>query len=169
MKTRGLTLAIAVAAAIFVQGCGNSADLTELQQKHQGLQADAEKLHARVQSLEKELATTRNLLVASEANAAKLQTENQGLETKITQYNERLTRLYELKPGVSLTRDELEDAIHGKTKAQIQALLGPPTTTYGSGGSYWKYAGICRAPNSSSATGTVQLNFDGDVLRSIYF
>ncbi len=176
MKTWGLSLAIAVGALIFVQGCGKSADLTQLQEKHQGLQteldtakAESEKLQAKVQSLEKDLANTRKVLVAAETDSARLQTEKQELETKLAQQDERLTRLYVLRPGVSLTPEELQEATLGKTKAQIQALLGPPTTTYGSGGSYWKYSGICRAQRPGAADGTVQLNFDGDVLRSIYF
>lgn len=176
MNTRPLNITVVVVALVFVQGCASKSRMEQAEEKNQALQREIatlkEDFHgasAKLDSLDRQLVDTRRLLVAAETNSAELQAVKLRLEDENLQLKERLTRLALSKPGGAVSRQDLEAVIVGKSKDQVRNILGSPTSSYGTASSFWKYGGICFDPSTRRIDDTIQLDFAGDILRTIRY
>ena len=165
-------------AVTLSQGCllkQDDANASQLEQGNQGLRhelenvrAQAKELSAKTGTLGQQLSDAQRDLNGEKMRGTGLQAENDKLQTENMRLAKMVSRLDPTSKSARLwTRAELERALLGQTKDEIKKVLGPPATSYGSAATFLKYDRTCFNPTTGKIDEFVQLNFDGNVLKSI--
>lgn len=141
-----------------------------LQHELEVVRAEAREVGNKARSLEQQLTDTQRDFNGEKMRGTGLQAENDRLQTENLRLAKMVSRLDPTsKPAKLWTRAELERALLGQTKDEIKKVLGPPVTSYGSAATLLKYGRVSFNPATGKVDEFVQLNFDGNALKSIVY
>ncbi len=131
--------------------------------------AQAQGLSAKVNALDRQLAAAQRDLNDEKARGTGLQAENDTFQTENMRLAKIVSRLDPNKPKIIWTRAELERALIGQSKEEIQRVLGAPASYYGTASPFVKYSRVCSNPATGRVDEYVQFNFEGGVLKSVLY
>jgi outer membrane protein assembly factor BamE (lipoprotein component of BamABCDE complex) len=173
-----LSLAVLL-GAVLAQGCLLSSDNAKASQLHasnQTLQreldaarAQADQSIAKAAALEQELSAARQELGVANTRVAELVVEKERAEVENLRLSKQVARLDPSKPAKLWSRTELERALAGLSRDEVKKVLGAPSTSSGSAGTFWKYSRVCYNTATGKVDEYVQLNFDSNVVRSFVY
>lgn len=127
-------------------------------------------LNVVVGTLQQQLTDAQRDLGSEKMHTTGLQAENEKLEAENMRLAKIVLRLDPTAKQTKLwTRAELEKALIGQTKAEIQKVLGAPTASYGTASPFLKYSRVCLNPATGKVDEFVQLNFEANVLKSVVY
>lgn len=170
---------IALAGMALAQGClfksdDAAAKTTDLKPAALALELDnaraqTQTLTAKVKALDQALAAAQRDLDGEKLRAAGVQAENEKLQSETMRLTKIVSRLDPTKAKTLWTRAELERALIGQTREEVQRVLGAPSASYGSAAPFVKYARVCVNPANGRVDESVQFNFEAGVLKSVVY
>ena len=140
-----------------------------LQRELDSTRAQNREFNAKVNALEQQFAEAQRDLTGERNRATGLQADNTKLQTENLRLAKIVSRLDPNKPKTVWTRAELEKALLGQTKEEVQRVLGAPASYYGTASPFVKYSRVCQNPATGRVDELVQLNFEAGVLKAVIY